>query len=318
MLISTYWEEINYLKRLFFKFMTTAPILFFTYNRPSHTRQSLEALLNNELCSHSDIFIFSDGYKNKDDKQEVIKVRELIHSINGFRNISIIERNENYGLARNIIEGVTEIIDKYKRVIVLEDDLITSPLFLTFMNESLVRYKDEDNVGHVQGFCFPIEGLPDSFLIRWPGSWGWATWDRAWKQFNPDGAELLKEIKRRRLTKTFDFNGKYPFTKMLERQVRGENNSWAIRWHASLFLNNVLSLNAGKSLVQNIGFDGSGIHSGNDEIYSTSLYNRKLNTEVGEIKENLLARKEIEKYHGKTYSLWAKAKRRVNRMLRSF
>lgn len=297
--------------------MSTAPILFFTYNRPSHTRQALEALLNNSLCSESELYIYSDGYKSDTDKHDVLEVRKLIHSIDGFKNIHIIERKENYGLAKNIIEGVTDVIEKHKKVIVLEDDLITSPQFLIFMNEALDRYENEERIGHIQGFFFPIDNMPDSFLIKWTGSWGWATWERSWRLFNHDGAELLKEIESRKLSKVFDFNGKYPFTRMLKRQVRGENDSWAIRWNASLFLNDVLSLNAGKSLVRNIGFDGSGIHSGSDEIYSTSLYKKKLSTDIEEIKENIYARKAIEKYHGRTYSKWAKAKRRINSILRS-
>lgn len=297
--------------------MQPAPILLFTYNRPAHTRQTLEALLNNELCNESELFIFSDGYKNDSDKKDVLKVREILHSIDGFKQIHIIENAHNLGLARNIIAGVTEVIEKYGKVIVLEDDLVTSRYFLTFMNEALEKFQNEEKIGHIHGYCFPISNLPDAFLIKWAGSWGWATWNRAWKYFNPDGKALLAEIEKRKLTKSFDFNGKYPFVRMLKRQVNGVNNSWAIRWYASLFLNNMLSLNAGKSLVQNIGLDGTGIHSGKDDVWTTNLYRDKLNVDQREIKENKVARKAFEHYYGKTYSRWAKIKRRINRFLRT-
>lgn len=297
--------------------MSLAPVLLFTYNRPSHTRQTLEALMNNKLCSETELYIFSDGYKNNSDKNDVKEVRRIIHSIDGFKKICIIENGNNIGLAKNIIQGVTRIINEHGKVIVLEDDLITAPHFLTFMNEALDRFEDEDGIGHIQGFIFPIEELPESFLIKWTGSWGWATWKRAWKLFNPDGKELLNEIKRRKLSKQFDFNGKYPFTRMLKRQVNGENDSWAIRWNATLFLNDILSLNAGRSLVRNIGFDGSGIHSGSDDIYSTDLYKGKLNINIPEISENKKARRAIMKYYGQTNSFRAKLKRRINRFLRS-
>lgn len=297
--------------------MSTAPVLLFTYNRPSHTRQTLEALMNNELCDETELFIFSDGYKDNSDKKEVLKVRKLIHSIGGFKKIHIKENQHNIGLARNIIDGVTGIINEYGRVIVLEDDLITAPHFLTFMNEALDKFEDEEKIGHIQGFCFPIKGLPESFLIKWTGSWGWATWKRAWEKFNPNGQELLNELKRRKLSRQFDFNGKYPFTRMLKRQVNGENDSWAIRWNATLFLSDMLSLNAGRSLVQNIGFDGSGIHSGSDEIYSTELYKGELHIDITEIVENKTVRKAFMKYYGLTNSFRAKAKRRINRFLRS-
>ncbi|MGI6073675.1 MAG: glycosyltransferase family 2 protein [Fermentimonas sp.] len=297
--------------------MSASPILLFVYNRPAHTLKTLEALRKNHLSESSKLYVFSDGAKCDKDKEKVGEVRKLIQSINGFKEVEIIERRENFGLAKNIINGVTDIINEHGKVIVVEDDLISSPWFLTFMNEALEKYEDEPKIGHIQGFFFPIDNLPDAFLIRWTGSWGWGTWKDSWKYFNPNGKELLKELEGRRLTKEFDFNGKYPFTRMLRRQVNGENDSWAIRWNASLFLNGILSLNAGKSLINNIGFDGSGVHSGSDEIYTTPLYDRKLEIDIDKIEENLVARKAIEKYHSKTYSLWSKGMRRLKGIIKN-
>lgn len=296
--------------------MSLSPILLFVYNRPEHTRLTLEALRKNHLSDSSSLYIFSDGYRNETDREEVIKVRELIHSVEGFAAIHIEEKSENVGLARNIIEGVTGVVNEHEKVIVLEDDLITSPYFLTFMNNVLDRYEQEEKIAHVQGFCFPLQGLPDAFLIKWTGSWGWATWKRAWDLFNPDGEALLTEIMKKKLNREFDFNGNYPFTRMLRRQVNGENDSWAIRWNASLFLNNRLSVNAGKSLVQNIGFDGSGRHSGRDEIYTTPLHMSALSSEIPRIEENMIARKAFEKYYRRTNSHLAKAVRRVKRLFK--
>ncbi len=296
--------------------MSLSPILLFVYNRPEHTRLTLEALKKNHLSDSSSLYIFSDGYRNETDREEVMKVRELIHSVEGFAAIHIEEKSENVGLARNIIEGVTGVVNEHGKVIVLEDDLITSPYFLTFMNNVLDRYEQEEKIAHVQGFCFPLQGLPDAFLIKWTGSWGWATWKRAWDLFNPDGEALLTEIMKKKLNREFDFNGNYPFTRMLRRQVNGENDSWAIRWNASLFLNNRLSVNAGKSLVQNIGFDGSGRHSGRDEIYTTPLHMSALSSEIPRIEENMIARKAFEKYYRRTNSHLAKAVRRAKRLFK--
>jgi hypothetical protein len=289
-----------------------APIILFTYNRPAHTLQTLEALRNNHLSTDSELFIFSDGYKNESDKNDVQEVRKIIAEIDGFKRIYILENQNNIGLAQNVINGVMQVVNEYGKVIVLEDDLVTSPYFLTFMNEALNKFANEEQIGHVQGYCFPLPNLPDAFLIKWTGSWGWATWQRAWQKFNPDGQMLLDELKQRKLTKTFDFNGNYPFTRMLQRQIRGENNSWAIRWNASLFLNDMLSVNAGKSLVKNIGFDGSGVHSGKKDIWATELYAEKLNIDViSEICENQNVRKAFERYYGKVNGFWAKVKRRL-------
>ena len=137
-------------------------------------------------------------------------------------------------------------VDEVRRYI---RNLVVSPYFLRFMNDALEVYKDEERVGHIQACDFTKDpSLPDTFLIKWTGSWGWATWARAWRHFNPDGKALLAQLEARRLTRTFDFGGNYPFTRMLRRQIAGKNNSWAIRWNASLFLAGILSLNVGKSL----------------------------------------------------------------------
>lgn len=297
--------------------MTQAPVLLFTYNRPSHTQKTLEALMNNEQCNTTELFVFSDGFSDNSDKNEVLSVRRLIHSINGFKNIHIIERPHNIGLASNVIEGVSNIVNEYGKVIVLEDDLITSPRFLTFMNDALDQFENEEKIGHVHGYCYPLEDIPDVFFIKWVGSWGWGTWKRAWQHFNPDGEALLQEIKSRKLSREFDFNNKYPYTRMLKRQVKGENDSWAIRWNASLFLKDMLSLNAGKSLIQNIGFDGSGVHSGSDEIYTTHLHKGNLNIDIADVHEDKTVRKAFEQYYGRTNSFLAKAKRRINRIQRT-
>lgn len=291
--------------------MTPAPILLFTYNRPAHTRQTLDALRRNPLSKESVLFVFSDGYKNDKDQRQVEEVRRILHTVDGFKDIVIEENPKNKGLANNIIEGVTRIVNEYGKAIVLEDDLVTSPFFLSFMNNVLSRFEREEKVGHVHGYCYPHLGLPDLFLIKWTGSWGWGTWQRSWKHFNPDGEYLLHALESRKLTKTFDFNGSYPYTRMLRRQVKGENNSWAIRWNASLFLADILSANAGKSLVQNIGFDGTGTHSGNKNIYAADFYHGELSVAVPEIEENANARRAFEQYYRKTNSFWAKFKRRL-------
>lgn len=291
-----------------------APILLFVYNRPEHTKRLVSSLLANEPAKESRLFIYSDAAKNTEDEQKVNEVRQFIHTIKGFSQITIIEREENRGLASNIIDGVSTQIKQYGRVIVLEDDLILAPYFLQFMNEALVKYKDEPRIGHIHACEFTQDPvLPDAFFIKFTGSWGWATWARAWEYFNPDGKALLNELQQRKLTKQFDFNGNYGYTRMLRRQTQGLNNSWAIRWNASLFLKNILSINVGKSLVINNGFDGSGTNCGNDNLYSTSLWMNPLPIKDIPVEENKTARKAFERYYHKTNSFMAKAIRRIKR-----
>lgn len=298
--------------------MTLAPILLFTYNRLHHTCRCIESLLKNSLAMESDLFIYSDAAKDEAGKPAVEEVRRYIHSLQGFKQITIIERDENWGLARNIIDGVTTQVNKYGKVIVLEDDLVVAPFFLQFMNEALEVYKNEPKVGHIQACDFTQDTtLPDTFLIKWTGSWGWATWDRAWQHFNPNGKELLQELEERKLTYTFDFNGKYGFTRMLRRQIEGKNNSWAIRWNASLFLKDILSLNVGRSLVQNEGFDGSGTNCGGGGLYASNLHLSRLDVQkISPIVEDKKARQAFVRYYARTNSFWAKAVRRIKRTLK--
>ncbi|MBO7635122.1 MAG: glycosyltransferase [Paludibacteraceae bacterium] len=295
-----------------------APILLFVYNRPMHVRHLIESLLTNVESKDSCLYIYADAAKDAEEEAHVQEVRQYIHAINGFASVHITERTENWGLARNVIDGVTTIVNKYGRVIVLEDDLVVAPYFLRFMNDALETYKDEPKVGHIQACDFTQDPtLPDTFLIKWTGSWGWATWDSAWKFFNPNGKKLLRKLEKNNLTTAFDFNGKYGFTRMLRRQIEGKNNSWAIRWNASLFLADILSLNVGKSLVQNNGFDGSGTNCGGGGLYASNLWMKPLEVKkIEPITENKEARKVHERYYARTNSFWAKAFRRIKRTLK--
>jgi hypothetical protein len=252
--------------------MNTAPIALFTYNRPDHTAKTIAALAANELAADSDLFVFSDAPRNAQAVEGVQRVRELVRAIVGFRSVTVIERQENFGLSRSIISGVTDLVARYGRVIVLEDDLVTAPFFLRYMNDALERYAEDDRVVSVHGYIYPVQGeLPEAFFLRGADCWGWGTWKRGWDLFEEDGAKLLHEIRKRRLTRDFDFDNSYPYTRMLQRQVRGENDSWAIRWYASAFLEGKLTLYPGRSLVQNIGNDASGTHSGNYDHFHVVL-----------------------------------------------
>lgn len=299
--------------------MPLAPILLFVYNRPEHVKRTLAALEQNILAKESELFIYSDAARSPQDETSVAEVRKIIRTaLPFFKQVNIIERETNWGLARSIIDGVTTQINRYERVIVLEDDLIVAPYFLKFMNDALDTYQHEEKVGHIQACDFTQDAsLPDTFLIKWTGSWGWATWKRAWKYFNPDGKALLEELQRRKLTYTFDFNGKYGYTRMLRRQTVGKNNSWAIRWNASLFLNDILSLNVGKSLVQNEGFDGSGTNCGGGNLYASRLWMNPIQVHrISPATENLQARNTYVRYYARTNSFWAKAIRRIKRTLK--
>lgn len=254
--------------------MKLAPIALFTYNRPQHTKETIEALCLNELANESDLIIFSDAAKNDIVAKGVNETRQYLKTVTGFKSIQIIERESNYGLGNSIIDGVSKIVSEYGRVIVLEDDLLTSPYFLRFMNESLNKYENTDDVISVHGYVYPIkEELPENFFLIHTDSLGWGTWKRAWKFFNPNGQEILDQIEQKKISKEFNFNSSYDFIKMLKKQIKKENNSWAIRWYGSAFLANKLSLFPQKSLV---------FHNGGDNTGTNCVYDSWLDVDLSE------------------------------------
>lgn len=278
---------------------TRSPIALFAYNRPDHIRKTIEALKANFLAKESDLFIFSDGHKNELDKDGVNRVREHIKTISGFKKVVIIEREKNFGLSASIISGVTEIVNKHGKIIVLEDDLVTSRYFLQYANNALDLYENDEDVISIQGYIYPVKDeLPNTFFIRGADCQGWGTWKRGWNIFDPDGGNLLKKIQDNKLEKNFNMNGGYGYIDLLKRQIAGKTNSWAIRWYASAFLANKLTLYPGKSLIKNIGLtDGEGTHSApQNSVYVTEASLYPVHLEKISTKENPRARKIIIKY----------------------
>lgn len=267
--------------------MQYAPIAFFAYKRLWHTQQAIASLQNNSLAKVSDLYIYSDGPKDLESATEVAALRAWLPSIEGFKKVEIIEHPHNLGLARSIISGVSECLERFGKVIVVEDDLIVAPHFLSYMNEALELYQEDELVVSIHGYALPIkEPLPPTYFLKGTDCWGWATWKRAWEVFEKDGAKLLAKLKEQGRLKEFDYNGTQKFSQMLEDQIAGKNNSWAIRWHASAFLHDMLTLFPAKSLVCNIGFDGSGEHCGSHDLLKTDLSYEPIDLQRIPIKAN--------------------------------
>ena len=239
-----------------------APVALFAYRRPEHLERTLRALRSNPEASQTELYVFSDGPKDAAAALDVEKARRLLAAAEGFSGKHLIFRDTNFGLAKNITQGVSQVLTAYKFVIVLEDDIVVSPFFLQFMNDALALYRLTSRVGSISGYCYPASrSLPETFFVRGADCWGWATWRDRWSHFNADGLSLLADLRSRELTDAFDLNGAMAFTKMLEDQIAGRNNSWAIRWRATCYLKDLLILYPGRSLAHNIGNDGSGTHS---------------------------------------------------------
>ena len=264
-----------------------APIALFVYNRPQHTERTLKFLQQNELAADSRLFIFSDGAKSAQDDEKVAEVRSLIKKIDGFKSVKIFEKKENSGLANSVIAGVTQLINEYGQVIVFEDDLVSSPHTLTYFNEALKKYRNEEKVMHIGAYMYPLakKNLPESFFFRAATSWGWATWERAWKNFEPNIDILINQFDHKKKT-AFSIDNTMNFWKQMQEFKRGKNNSWAIRWYASIFLKGGLTLNPSQSLVNNIGHDGTGVHSGINDIYNVVINPKPITQFPDVIEEN--------------------------------
>jgi glycosyltransferase involved in cell wall biosynthesis len=247
-----------------------APIALFAYDRPGHLKRTLDALAANEFAPESDLIVFADGPRGERDEEGVAQVATVLaEAPAAFRSVTVHRRTTNRGLAGSIIEGIDLVLEEHDRIIVMEDDLITAPWFLRFANDALRIYENRDDVISVSGHSYPIEGLPETYFRSGADCWGWATWKRGWSLFRPDGAALLSELRGRGLENEFDLDGSCHYTNMLEEQVRGENDSWAIRWQASARLAGKFTLYPSRTLVHNIGHDGSGTHSGTTSVYGT-------------------------------------------------
>lgn len=274
-----------------------APIVLFVYNRLWHTRQTVESLQKNELAKNSELFIYSDAPKNKDVEEKVKEVREYIKTIDGFKKVTIIEREKNWGLANNIIDGVTKIVNEYGKIIVLEDDIVASPYFLRFMNDALEFYKDKEKVMHISGYVYPIDNknLDDTYFIKPTSCWSWATWDRAWNYYKKDIDYYLENFNKK-MIKDFNLNNSYDYFNQIVQNKQGKINTWAIFWYASVYLQGGLSLHPKESFVKNIGFDGEGIHCGKTNIFDVELIRKYPINFITKIEENLIARKRFEDF----------------------
>lgn len=255
-------------------FKQPAPIILFVYNRLEHTAKTIEALKKNSLSAESDLFIFSDAARESEDKYNVEKVRKYIDTINGFKGLKIIKRGKNRGLARSVITGVTELMEEYDKAIVLEDDLITAPTFLTFMNRALSFYADNKSIWSIGGYNFPLQVFANIeepvYLSFRSCSWGWATWKDRWDKADWEVDNFEELLNDSSFCKKFNRAGS-DMCSWLRKQKESRLDSWAVKWDVAHCVNDGYCLRPVNSLISNIGFDGSGIHCGITDKFDVKL-----------------------------------------------
>ena len=252
---------------------TFAPIVLFVYNRPEHTARTIKFLRQNELAQESRLFIFSDGPKSPEDDEKVLEVRTFLKTVDGFKSVKVIESTENQGLAQSVISGASEVLEKYQKVIVLEDDLLTSNDFLNFMNFALDAYRDEPRVFSVSGYSYPLAPLKSypysAYFSHRGSSWSWGIWLDRWQTIDWEiqGDFINNKAQQQAFNKTCGPD----LSNMLIKHLNGKIDSWAIRFAYNAFIQDKLHVLAAKNKVKNIGHDNTGTHSPKTTKYDVPL-----------------------------------------------
>lgn len=251
-----------------------APVVLFTFNRVDKVRLTVQALQANTLAPQSDLYVFSDNARHDGDRVKVGAVREFLRTIDGFRSVTIVEREVNFGLARSIIEGASAILERHGRIIVLEDDIVTSTNFLCYMNGALDFYANTHDVFAVSGHTIALESLKswhkDTYVALRPASWGWATWRSQWEGIDWQVSDYGEFIRNRKAKQQFNLGGA-DLTRMLKHYMEGKNNSWAIRWAYAMHKAGKYAIYPRISKVSNIGFGDGATHCSGVNIYHSDL-----------------------------------------------
>lgn len=297
-----------------------APVLLFVYNRLDHLIITIDALKSNCLADETKLYIISDGARQNDEvnSKKVEDVRAYISQVSGFKDVSLILNSVNKGLAKNIIEAVSELILLHGKVIVLEDDIVTSKYFLRYMNTALNKYQHESKVWHISGWNYPLENFVnahDSFLWRGMNCWGWATWDDRWVEFSKDPERLINTWNRSEIAR-FNIGGSKNFFSQVKMNYNKQINTWAIFWYATIFEKNGLCLNPSLTLTRNIGLDGSGTHCKSQNNNDLFNFENKVNSYPEEILEDKYYYKKIFKYLKKSEpNIIKRARDKINRII---
>ena len=258
-----------------------APIAIFAFNRPEHLVRCIDSLHRNPEASRSVAYLFLDGARNVEEASLVERVRTVARAATHFGRKRIIERESNWGLARNVIDGVTRVLAEHGRVIVVEDDLLVSPAFLSYMNQALALYQRSSAVFSVSGYNYPqrIMTVPrdypyDAFFVARHMCWGWETWKDRWDKARweiPDYDTFRASASWRRSFRQAGID----LPMMLEDCMSGNLNSWAIRWTYAHFVDHGVCLVPTQSFVNNMGVDGTGVHMAASQRYLHRLLNCK-------------------------------------------
>ncbi len=292
-----------------------APIILFVYKRLAHTAQVITSLQANKEAASSELYIYSDAAKSVSDEAEVNAVRSFAGKVTGFKAAHLHVFDKNQGLASAITQGVSAVIAKHGRVIVLEDDVIVSPSFLEYMNNALNKYQHQKTIWHISGWNYPIKTTAihtDVFFLRTMNCWGWGTWDDRWQHYEKNPHKLLNSWSTSDI-KAFNLDHHVNFWSQVKKNAQGKLNTWAIFWYSTIFSHQGLCVNPTHSLTLNIGHDGSGENCGSIDYYARKLSDQRIQTWPNELKENPHAISAIKQYHRRPSLLLNKLRAKIRR-----
>ncbi|QWX84356.1 glycosyltransferase family 2 protein [Cellulophaga sp. HaHaR_3_176] len=293
-----------------------APIVLFTYNRIDEIKKTIHALKANYLALESELYIFSDGPKSDKDEAKVFEVRNFIATVDGFKKVKVIESQKNKGLANSIIEGVTSIINQHEKVIVLEDDLVTSKNFLNYMNQALEFYNNADDVISISGFTLKLKGLENHNKDYYYGvrasSWGWGCWRNKWNSVDWELKDYKNFISNKEEIKQFNEGGS-DMAGMLNNQVNGVIDSWAIRFCFHQFKNNMKTVFPTVSKLISIGFSENATHTSGTKRFNTDLDNGE--KQVFQFNKNVIVDDILKKQFKSKFSIKARALDKLKKII---
>lgn len=278
---------------------TLAPVVAFAYNRADKIIRCLETLEKNPEAADTELIIYSDGPKNPEDKTAIDDIRKALHEYRQralFASVEVVEAPVNKGLATSIMTGVTEVVEKYGKVIVIEDDLVVSRSFLKYMNRALDYYQDNPKIGAISGYTYPLKALEtydkDVYIMHKGDCWGWATWKDRWNRAKWADIDFDAYFKDKALRRKLE-NTENGWDLLMILLSQGKTSSWAIRWVFYLLQNDLWTVYPTRSLVTNAGFDGSGTHSNK---FEEVLYYRPLEESASDVTfEDLMPDKRFER-----------------------
>lgn len=295
----------------------TVPVAVFAFNRVHHLQKMLGALACNYGAADTDVTIFCDGPRSPSELEQTNLVRAYALNVSGFRTVTVVEQPHNLGLEQSLIGGISMMLKNSPSVIVVEDDIVTAPNFLRYMNDALECYADEFRVMSVSGYAYPISIAEETYFLRDFECWGWGTWRRSWEEMDWDGNRLLVQLRERNLHRAFDYDGSYPFLAMLQDQIAGRTKSWAIRARANVFLRDRLTLYPRKSLVtMNIGADGTGTSAGSDaEMFKPEGNDQRVVVSPIPPVNNAQACNAVASFLSRDTSILSRLRRKVGRLM---